>query len=77
MTAPGATALNRRPRGPYSIARERVIASTAPLDAAYADRRGVPTMPDTEDTLMIEPAPRSTMDGMSAVVSRRRLRTLS
>ena len=65
------------PCGPYSMASERVRASTAPFDAAYADRRGVPTCEDTDDTLITEPRPCSTICGTSAVVSSSRLRTLS
>ena len=54
-TTPGATALERIPAGPYSIAVARVMPSSAALVAAYAVRRGVPRMPLTDEMLTIEP----------------------
>ena len=59
------------------MASERVIASTAPFDAAYPDRRGVPSCADTDEMLMTEPRPASIIGGSRAVVRSSRLRTFT
>ena len=65
------------PAGPSSAASERVRASTAPLVAAYAARRGVPTTPDTDDRLMMAPRPRAVIEGVSPAMSSSGARTLT
>ncbi len=56
---PGATALTVMSRPRNSFARMRVSASTAALDAAYALSAGGATRTMLDDTLTIEPPPRT------------------
>ena len=49
----------------------------APLEAAYPARCGVPTSPETEVRLTIEPPPRFCMPGARAAINRRGARTFT
>ena len=56
---PGATALTVMSRPRSSLARMRVSASTAALDAVYALSAGGASRTTCEDTLTIAPPPRT------------------
>ncbi|MNT78928.1 hypothetical protein D3C72_2182160 [compost metagenome] len=51
----GHTVFTRIPAGPSSHASARVMPSSACLLAQYKVRRGLPTCPICDDTLMIDP----------------------
>src|SRR4051812_33730230 len=64
ITTDGATLLHRTFCLPYAGATYLVKAISAPFDVPYATRNGLPICPDTDDVLMTEPPPRSSIDGM-------------
>jgi hypothetical protein len=67
---PGATELTVTPRRATSIARARVRPSIPALAAAYPDERGLATSgPVTDDTFTTRPEPRSSMCGMTSLVT--------
>ena len=76
-TTPGATVLNRMPRGPNSIANDRVIPSRAALLAAYTARRGAPRKPEIELIDTTEAWSLSRRCGMAAAVTNSAERTLT
>src|SRR5687768_2429067 len=75
-TKPGAMQFARMFFGPHSTQMLRASAMSAALEMPYTPSDGEPSKPAIEDTMMIEPPPRSAICGSTMLHNQKLLRTL-